>query len=80
MKILVAVAVSAVSVAILAAIAMNLYHHKEEVIPEVKDFAKQRMADVEALWANADLSKYKNYFADFFTWKRKYVVEITLLF
>ena len=78
MKILAAVAVSAVVVAILAAIGMSLYHHKEEVIPEVKDFAKQRMADVEALWANVDLSKDNNYFADFFKWKKnkKYMVEI----
>ena len=77
MKILAAVAVSAVVVAILATIGIG-YHHKEEVVPEVKDFAKQRMADAEALWANAELSKYKNYFADIFKWKKnkKYMVEI----
>ena len=90
MKILATVAFSAVVLVIVAAVAMNIYHHKEEVIPEVKDFdqqsmadvkefAKQRMADVDDLWANTDLGEYKNYFVDLFKWERskKYVVEVT---
>ena len=79
MKILAAVVVSAVVMAILTFFAMNLYHNKDEVTPKVKDFAKQRMADVEDLWANTDLNDYKSYFADIFKWKRnkKYEVEVT---
>ena len=75
MKIVAAVAVSAVVVAILATMATITLYHKEEV----KDFVKQRMADVEDLWANTDLTENKNYFADIFMWKRnkKYVVEVT---
>ena len=75
MKIVAAVAVSAVVVAILATMATMTLYHKEEV----KDFVKQRMADMEDLWANTDLTENKNYFADIFMWKRnkKYVVEVT---
>ena len=74
MKIVAAVAVSVVVLAVLATMATMTFYHKEEV----KDFVKQRMADVENLWANTDLNKYQNYFADFFAWKRnkKYVVEV----
>ena len=74
MKIVAAVAVSVVVLAVLATMATMTFYHKEEV----KDFVKQRMADVENLWANTDLNKYQSYFADFFTWKRnkKYVVEV----
>ena len=79
MKIVKAVAFSAVVLAMVAMVAVAVYHHKEEIIPEVKDFAKQRMADVDDLWANTDLGEYKNYFVDLFKWERskKYVVEVT---
>ena len=70
MKILAAVLLVAV---ILAGVAMTLYHK------EAQEFAKKRMAVVENVWANTDLTKYKTYFSDFFTWKRnqKYEVEVT---
>ena len=79
MKIVKAVAFSAVVLAMVAMVAVAVYHHKEEIIPEVKDFAKQRMADVDDLWANTDLGEYMNYFADLLKWEKneKYLVEVT---
>ena len=58
------IAVAAV-IGILAAVTLNLYHHEEEVLPEVRNYIQQRMTDA------------KYYITSFFNCKKKYVVEIT---
>ena len=58
------IAVAAV-IGILAAVTLNLYHHEEEVLPEVRNYIQQRMTDA------------KYYITSFFTCKKKYVVEVT---
>ena len=76
-RILAAVAISAVVVGILAAVAVNLYHHEGEFLPEVKNYVGQRMADAKGLWAKVDISEYKDYIEGFFTNKNKYLLEVT---
>ena len=69
MRILAAVAISAVVMGILAAVAMRLCicHQEEEALPEAKNFVRQRMSDV---------SEWKDYIAGFFT-NKKYVLQVT---
>ena len=75
-RILAAVAISAVVMAVLAALAVRLYHQEEEILPEVKNFVSQRMSDAKGLWTKLDLSEYMDYIAGFFT-NKKYVVQVT---
>ena len=82
MRILAAVAISAVVVGILAAVAVNLNHQQEEVLPEVKNYVGQRMADAKGLWAKVDMSELKDYIegAAAQGWlpaKEKYLLEVT---
>ena len=74
MRILAAVAISAMVMGILAAVAMRLCncHQEEEALPEAKNFVRQRMSDVEGLCA----SVWKDYIAGFFT-NKKYVLQVT---
>ena len=80
MRILAAVAISAVVMAVLAALAVRLYHqedHKEEeILPEVKNFVSQRISDAKGLWVKLDMSEYKDYITGFFT-NKKYVIQVT---
>ena len=76
MRTLRALVISAVVVLILAAVAVKLYHHDDEVLQEVKNLVSQRMTDVKALWAKMDMSKYKDYITGFFT-NKKYVLQVT---
>ena len=78
LRILAAVAISAVVMGILAAVAMRFCHRhqEEEALPEVKSFVRQRMSDVEGLWAKVDMSEWKDYIAGFFT-NKKYVLQVT---
>ena len=64
---------------ILAAVAVKLYHQKEEVIPEVQNYVRQRMIDTKGLWAKVDMREYKKYIAGFFTifTNKKYALEVT---
>ena len=73
MRILAAVAISAVVMGILAAVAMRLCicHQEEEALPEAKNFVRQRMSDVEGI-----MSEWKDYIAGFFT-NKKYVLQVT---
>ena len=79
-RILAAVAISAVVMAVLAALAVRLYHQEdhqeEEILPEVKNFVSQRMSDAKGLWTKLDLSEYMDYIAGFFT-NKKYMVQVT---
>ena len=70
---LAALAILAVVVLILAAVAVKLYHHEEEVLPEVKNYVRQRM---NGLWAKVDMSDYLDYMMGLFTNKR-YVLQVT---
>ena len=73
MRILTAVAISALVMGILAAVAMRLCncHQEEEALPEAKNFVRQRMSDVEGI-----MSEWKDYIAGFFT-NKKYVLQVT---
>ena len=73
LRILAAVAISAVVMGILAAVAMRLCncHQEEEALPEAKNFVRQRMSDVEGI-----MSEWKDYIAGFFT-NKKYVLQVT---
>ena len=75
MRTLAALAVLAAAILILAAIAVKLYHHEEEVLPEVKNYIRQRMTDAKGLWTKMDMRKYKDYITSFFTCK-KHVIEV----
>ena len=76
MRILAAVVISVMVVAILATISLKLYQHKEEVLPEVKNYVGQRMTDAKGLWAKVDMSEFKDFIASFFT-NKKYMLEVT---
>ena len=67
MRTLRALVISAVVVLILAVVAVKLYHREDEVLQEVKNWVSQRMTDVKGLWAQVDMSKYKDYITGLFT-------------
>ena len=75
-KTLAALAILAGVVLILAAIAVKLYHQEEEVLPEVKNYVRQRTTDAKGLWAKVDMNEWKDYITGFFS-NKKYVLEVT---
>ena len=72
---LAALAILAVVILILAAVTVKLYYHKEEVLPEVKNYVRQRITDAKGLWAKVDMKEFKAYTTGFFT-NKKYVLEV----